>query len=94
MSHYFEAVVTLTILGDERDCGVRGFVSVEYGLGMGGSLGAELDGDADVRLGDDWWPLDSVDLGDGDVERIAEALENAALGDDSDQCKEWGDAAK
>lgn len=82
MSDYHEARVTISVDGDERDVTVRGFVSVKPGLGMGGAWGAELDGDADIWIDRDWFPLDSVNLDEGDDERIEEALCNAALEDD------------
>lgn len=93
-SRYTETLVTLTIDGDERDCGVRGFVEVEPGLGMGGAIGAVLDGDPEILLGNDWWPLDSVNLDAGDAERISDALCDVALEDDADQCVEWRGAAE
>lgn len=90
-SRYFEAEVTIAIDSDERDVFVRGFVEVEPGLGMGGGLGAAIDGDPDVRLSDAWWPVDALNLDPGDLERIIEALEEKALEDDSDACVEHDD---
>lgn len=89
MSRPYEALVTLTIDGDEVDVYVRGFVSVEPGLGMGGAWGATLDGDIDVRTGGDWFPINSVNVGEGDEGRAEDALLTAALDDDS----AWSGAA-
>jgi hypothetical protein len=91
MSRYTQALVTLTISGDEVDVYVRAFVSVEPGLGMGGSWGAALDGSIDVRTGGDWFPIDSVDVGEGDAERAEDALCDAALSDDSEECIDHDD---
>jgi hypothetical protein len=88
MSRYYEAIVTLTIDGDERDCAVRGFVLLEYGLGMGGSLGAQMDGDIEIMIGGEWCPVDSVNLDAGDEERSKDALCEVALEDDSHMCDE------
>lgn len=81
-SEMHDVRMTLTIDGDERDVGVRGFVAVEPGLGVGGALGAVVDGEPVIYIGGDWWPLDSVNLDDGDAERIDEALCEAALDGD------------
>ena len=82
MSRRYETVVTISIAGDERDAMVRAHVTVEHGLGMGGGLGAALDGDAEVRIGRSWVPVDVADLAEGDIARITEALEEEALNDD------------
>ena len=85
MSRYTEAMVTVSVDGDEKDVAVRAFVHCAYGVGMGGSFGAELDGGIDVWIGhDEWCPIDSVNLGEGDEERITEALCERALDDAGD----------
>lgn len=91
MSRYTEALVTLTVDGDERDVHVRAFVLVEPGLGMGGSIGAALDGGIDVRTGNDWFPIDSVNVDAGDEGRATEALCDVALNDDSSECVDADD---
>lgn len=78
-TRYTETEVTLTIEGDERDVYVRGFVDVN-------TTGATLDGDPDVRTDGDWWPVDAVNVGAGDRDRIEEALCEAAFTDDRDSC--------
>ncbi len=71
--------VTLTIDGSERDVPVRGSVLVEPGLGMGGSIGAEIDGGVQLRIDRRWVDVEDVALDAQDVERIDEALCEAAL---------------
>ncbi len=85
---YREAIVTLTIDGDERDVAVRGFVLLEYGLGMGGGLGAQMDGDIEIMIGGEWCPVDSVNLDGGDEEAAEDALCREALDDDEDYCRD------
>ena len=89
MSDYYEARVTVTADGEERDVFVRGFVTVEPGLGMGGAMGAELDGDPEVMISGTWCPIESVDLDDGDEDRIEEALCDKALEDEGLDADEY-----
>ena len=91
MSRMTDVKVSVTIDGDDRDVFVRGYVTVEPGLGMGGNWGAEIDGDVQLRLGGDWWPVESVNLDKGDLEHIEASLCEAALEDDSDQRCEYPD---
>lgn len=76
--------MTLTIDGDEQDVFVQAFVTVEPGLGMGGSRGAELDSGVDVMIHGTLCPLDSVNVGEGDERRITDALCDVALEDHED----------
>jgi hypothetical protein len=78
---YVERLVTVTIDGDECDVRVRSYVEVAPWLGVGGSWGARLDGDPDVMVEGEWCPLDSVNVGPRDRDRIEEALCDRALED-------------
>ena len=85
-SRYYSVKVTVTVDGDERDVFVGGFVECGWDVGCPNGFGAILDGDADVMINGTWCPIDSVNLGEGDAGRIADALCETALEDDSDQC--------
>ena len=84
MSRQYATKCTLTIDGVEADYPVRAHVLVEYGLGMGGGIGAQLDGDVDALVDGEWVPVDEV--APGDLAQATESLEELALEDDSDEC--------
>lgn len=90
MSREFTTTVTVTLDGDEVDVRVRAHVLVEPGLGMGGSFGAELDGDAEFQVINPTWKdhdlwLDAEShLSEEDLEAIEDALCEVALTDDSE----------
>ena len=86
--------ITVTIGGDERDAYVRAYVECGWDVGHPNGFGARLDGDAEVRVGNAWVTADDVELGEGDLARIEEALCDAALNDDSDQCVDEDDFAR
>lgn len=68
-----DVTVTLTVDGDEKDCSVRGFVTVD-----GDS--AVVDGEPQVWIGhDEFCPLSSVNVDPADIETIDAALCEAAL---------------
>ncbi len=91
MSRRYSTVCTLTIAGDEKDVTVRGHVDCGPGLGMGGAPGAALDSDVEFRIGRSWVSAEEAELGEGDLARATEALEEMALDDDRDQCVEADD---
>lgn len=82
MSSLRSETITVTLDGDERDLPCRGWVSVEPGLGMGGGFGAELDGEAQVRLPEGWFDVSDLALDATDPAHIAEVLCGLALEDD------------
>lgn len=84
----YETTATVTIAGDERDVRVRGDVVCEYGLGMGGGIGAELDGEPELFVGGTWIDAETLGIDAQDRERVEDALCDLALEDDSDACVE------
>lgn len=78
---------TLTIEGVERDYFVRGWVIVE-------PFGATIDGEPDVLMGDDWWPIRELGLSEEDVDCVEETMCDVAMSDDTDECQEWPESAE
>ncbi len=79
MSGRHEALVTVTLDGDETDLAVRGWVLLEAGLGMGGSWGAAIDGGVELFVRGEWVSVDDLELDPRDVDQIHEALCDAAF---------------
>lgn len=74
-----DVTVTLTISGDERDCPVRGFVTIDGDT-------AVVNGEPQVWIGhDEFCPLSSVNVHPADIETIDAALCEAALEADRDE---------
>lgn len=87
MSRRYETKVTITLDDEERDVTARARVEVGPGLSHGG-WGAEIDGQVELLIGDVWTEMEDVPLETRDIERIDEALCDAALEDDSSECVE------
>jgi hypothetical protein len=85
MSARYEALVTLTVRGEEQDVFVRAHVEREY---QGGWL-AYIDGDIEANVDGEWTDLDALGVDAKEAERAGDELCNAALEDDTDQCVEW-----
>lgn len=82
----YETEVTLEIAGrDEADYKLRGTVDV---VPRSHGWVAEIDGDAEVLLGDTWTPLEDLETTPDMVERARQSLADVALDDDSDECIE------
>lgn len=90
MSRHYESLVTITIADEERDVRVSCHVSVGHEFGIGGGVGAELDGDPRVeRTPGTWVDANDLSLSRGDLTLIEETLCDVALEDDRDACVEW-----
>lgn len=89
MSKRYTADVTITLERVERDCTVRCHVSLEPSNSRGWA--ATLDGVPDACIDGEWLPLDVLDVEPSDHDSIEEALCEAALEDDSDQCVDHDD---
>lgn len=74
MSH-IHAETTITLEGDEVDVRVRAYVEHHKGPGH---WGYRLDGDAEVFMGTDWYTPEELDLDAEDVERVTDAILDAA----------------
>lgn len=81
MSRMYDRKVTVTVDGDERDVYARAWVDVETDRG---SPWATLDGGPSLLLPEGWLDVADVSLGDGDLQRIEDAICEAAFDDDRD----------
>ena len=83
----YTETVTLVVSGDEADYDIRAEVLVE-----GAGTEAYVDGPIQVLIAGVWVDIDDVDTTHACRDHAEEALTNAALEDDSDQCVEHDDA--
>ena len=82
MSREFCTDVTVTLNGDDVDVEARAHVLVEAGLGVGGSWGGQVDGDIEIRVGnDDFWLDAATHLSPADLEAVEDALCELAMSD-------------
>jgi hypothetical protein len=88
MSARYEALVTLTVRGEEQDVFVRAHVEREL---FGRGWQAAIDGDIEANVDGKWTDLDALGVDAKEAARAGDELCDAALEDDSDQCVESED---
>lgn len=91
MSRRYTTTCTLTVGGAERDIAVRAYVETGWDVGSPNGFGATLDGDVEFRIDRKWVSAEEADLGDGDLARATEALQDMALDDDRESCVDYDD---